>query len=171
MSETVNQEATTATGAPAPAAEPPAQRTFTQSEVDAIVRERLTRERSKYADYDELKAKAAQRDEAEQADKTDLQKATERADKLQRQLDALSRESALREMRAKVAADTNLPAALVNMLNADTEEACMAQAKAILEFARPGSYPAVKDGGEPSGRPAGSAREQFAAWFEQATNR
>lgn len=32
--------------------------TFTQSDVDRIVRERVQRERAKYADYDELKAKA-----------------------------------------------------------------------------------------------------------------
>lgn len=29
-------------------------------------------------------------------------------------------------------------------------------------------YPNVKDGGDPASKPAGSAREQFAAWFEQA---
>lgn len=33
--------------------------TFTQADVDRIVRERVQRERAKYADYDELKAKAA----------------------------------------------------------------------------------------------------------------
>jgi uncharacterized protein YdaU (DUF1376 family) len=32
---------------------------FTQADVDRIVRERVQRERSKYADYDDLKAKAA----------------------------------------------------------------------------------------------------------------
>lgn len=30
-------------------------------------------------------------------------------------------------------------------------------------------YPDVQDGGDPHNKPAGSAREQFAAWFEQAT--
>ncbi len=163
MAETVNQE-TNGT-----AAAPQEERTFTQAEVDAVIRERLTRERSRYADYDALKAKAARLDEAEQAQKTDLQKATERADALQKQLNALTREKQLREMRAKVAADTQLPEALVNMLSADTEEACTAQAKAILEFAKPGSYPVVKDGGEPTGKLKGSTRDQFAAWFEQTT--
>ena len=53
MAETVNQEQTTST----PAA--PAERTFTQSELDAIVVDRLGRERQKYADYEDLKVKAA----------------------------------------------------------------------------------------------------------------
>ena len=32
------------------------ERTFTQSEMDAIIRDRLARERGKYADYDAVKA-------------------------------------------------------------------------------------------------------------------
>jgi hypothetical protein len=47
---------------PDPAPEPEPEQTFTQADVDRIVAERLKRERestkAKYADYDELKAKA-----------------------------------------------------------------------------------------------------------------
>lgn len=57
MSETVNQEpVTTAAG------EQQEPRTFTQAEVNSIVADRLTRERTKYADYDDLKTKAQQFD-------------------------------------------------------------------------------------------------------------
>ena len=57
MSETVNQEpVTTAAG------EQQEPRTFTQAEVNSIVADRLTRERAKYADYDDLKTKAQQFD-------------------------------------------------------------------------------------------------------------
>ena len=41
------------------------ERTFTQAEMDAIISDRLKRERAKYADYNELQAKAAKFDEAE----------------------------------------------------------------------------------------------------------
>ena len=44
MAETVNQEQNT---------EP--EKTFTQAELDAIVGDRLKRERAKYADYSDLK--------------------------------------------------------------------------------------------------------------------
>lgn len=54
MAETVQQEPTT------PAAQPQEERTFTQSEMNAIIQDRLNRERSKYADYDTLKAKTGQ---------------------------------------------------------------------------------------------------------------
>ena len=45
---------------PEPTADPTPEpdQTFTQADVDRIVRERVQRERAKYADYDDLKAKA-----------------------------------------------------------------------------------------------------------------
>ena len=71
MAETVHQENTPAAG------EQQAERTFTQAEMNAIISDRLSRERSKYADYDDLKAKAQQFDAAQEAGKTELQKANE----------------------------------------------------------------------------------------------
>lgn len=144
------------------------ERTFTQSEMNAILQERLARERGKYADYEALKAKAEQFDRADEAEKTELQKANARAERLQAQLDGLTKAAALQKLRAKVAEKTRVPEAL---LSADTEEACTAQAEAILAFARSGGYPVVKDGGEPENRPSAAPREQFAAWFEQAAAR
>ena len=118
MNETVNQEMN---GTAAAQQEP---RTFTQDEVDAIVADRLTRERAKYADYDDLKA---------QAGKTDA---------LQQQLDAIAADKARREMKQKVSDATGVP---VELLTGETEEACTAQAQAIRAYANP--YPNVKDGG------------------------
>ena len=141
MAETVHQENTPAAG------EQQTERTFTQAEMNAIISDRLTRERSKYADYDDLKAKAQQFD-------------TTKA-----QLDALNAANAQRDMKARVSAATGVP---VELLTADTEEACTAQAQAILKFAKPG-YPNVRDGGDPHHTPTGSTRQQFADWFEQVT--
>jgi hypothetical protein len=45
-----------------------------QEDLNRIVEQRLARERGKYADYDDLKAKAAKFDEADAASKTELQK-------------------------------------------------------------------------------------------------
>ena len=42
-----------------PNPEPTTDQTFTQADLDRIVSERLQRERAKFADYDDLKAKAA----------------------------------------------------------------------------------------------------------------
>ena len=92
MSETVNQE-NVAT-----------EKTFTQDEVNAFVGERLAREREKYADYEALKEKAAKYDQAEEASKSELQKATERAEKLESELNGLKKANEIRQIRDKVAA-------------------------------------------------------------------
>ena len=53
------------------------QKTFTQEEVDALIKKRLARVKSDVpADYEELKSKAQKFDELEEANKTELQKAT-----------------------------------------------------------------------------------------------
>ncbi len=58
--------------APPPPAEPP--RTFTQDELERQIGERLARERSKYGDYEDLKAKAAKFEEHEQAQLSELER-------------------------------------------------------------------------------------------------
>ena len=78
-------------------------RTFTQDEVNAIVGKRLAEEKGKYADYDVLKAKALKFDEAEEASKTELQKATERATALETELNGLKKAEEIRVMRENVA--------------------------------------------------------------------
>ncbi|MCR5848184.1 MAG: phage capsid protein, partial [Lachnospiraceae bacterium] len=75
--ETVNQVTQSAEGE---------QKTFTQEEVNSIVAERLGRDRQKYADYDSLKQKAEEFDRLQEANKTELQKATERAEILEKEL-------------------------------------------------------------------------------------
>lgn len=121
-------------------------RTFTQEELDKIVQTRLLHEQKKYGDYEALKEKAAQLDAIKEANKTELQRATERAESLQAQIDALTRQSELRDIRSKVSKELNIPA---DLLTAETEEDCRTQADAILKFARPNGYPSVQDGGQP----------------------
>jgi hypothetical protein len=139
-------------------------KTFTQEELNGIVEERIKRERAKYEGFDDLKAKADKYDEMVEASKTELQKATERAEKLEAILAEKEHAETVRATREKVASETGVPVAL---LTADTEEACKAQASGILSFAKP-SYPNVKDGGDMSHVRQPSTRQQFAeAWAKQ----
>ena len=165
MSETVNQE--TATIENALSAE---EKTFTQKELDAIVADRLKRERTKYEGFDELKAKAAKFDELEEASKSELQKATERAEKLQSELDSIKKAQSLKEMREKVAQEAGVPLASMSLITGETEEACKEQAKTIMSMLEPGTYPQVPDGGEVRNVGKASAREQFGAWANQVMN-
>lgn len=158
--ETVNQEQIETT-----AAEP--ERTFTQSELDAIVRDRLQRERNKYADYDAYKEKAEKFDAAEEAQKSELQKATDRAEALQKELDGLKQADAVRKIREEVAKEAGVPTSL---LTGGTKEECEAQAKEILAFAKPNNYPSVRDGGEVRTTGSGKTRDQFASWLQTLNN-
>lgn len=116
-------------------------KTFTQEELDSIVEGRLARERQKYADYEDLREKANKYDEYQEKSKTELQKEKEKSDALQAKLTALEKEGTVRQVREKVAKDTNVPAEL---LTGEDEESCKKQAEAILKFAKPKSYPGTK---------------------------
>ena len=102
------------------------ERTFTQSEVNAIIGDRLAQERKKYADYDDLKDKAGKYDASVEESKSDLQKATEKAESYKKQLEALQNENKIRSIRDKVAQEKGIP---VSLLSGSTEEECNTQAR------------------------------------------
>lgn len=162
--ETVNQaemqnqetETTTQTNEQPAGATP---KTFTQEDVDRIVQKRV----AKYADYEDLKAKATKLDEIEEANKTELQKATERAETLEKQLQELTTAAQIRNIRDEVSQATGVPAGL---LTADTKEDCEEQARQILTFAKKPAYPQVKDAGEAGGNTKKATRDQFAEWLD-----
>lgn len=158
--ETVNQEnATNVTEQ--------TEKTFTQAELDQIIAERLKREREKYPDYDSLKEKAARLDQIEEDAKSELQRAQEKAEKLQAELSAMKHQEEVRSIRDKVAQATGVPSSL---LTGDTEEACTEQAAGILSFKSSVGYPVLKDGGEIQKTVEGSTRQQFAEWASEALN-
>ena len=59
-------------------------RTFTQDDLDRAVRDRLNREKAKFSDYDDLKAKADQLDQLTAAQKTAEQRAADELTKAQK---------------------------------------------------------------------------------------
>ena len=148
--ETVKQEQT---------AEQP-EKTFTQAEVDAIISDRLKREREKYADYIDLKDKAGKYDEVFKAHG----EATKEAESLKAKLAELQKKIETRDVRDKVSAETGVP---VQLLTGETEEECKKQAEIAMAFRGTApKYPSVPDGGEVHRPGAGTTREQFADWFE-----
>ena len=110
MAETVNQEQNT---------EP--EKTFTQAELDAIVGDRLKRERAKYADYSDLKTKAEEYDRQQEKSKSELQKAQEKSEALQNELNAMKKQNAITQAREKVSKDTGVP---VECLSGEDEDTC-----------------------------------------------
>lgn len=72
----------------------------TQAELNAIIAQRVDRERAKFADYNDLKAKAEQFDAAQQASKTEAEKAADRLKALEQELNATKAAA----MRARIQA-------------------------------------------------------------------
>ena len=98
-------------------------KTFTQEEVNAIVEKRISRVKSTPpSDYEELKAKAAKYDEAQEAAKSDLQKATESADKWKAKYEELKAESDRREAVSAAAAEYKVDAAMLARMSGDVVE-------------------------------------------------
>lgn len=97
--------APTANGAPpTPPVETPTQvRTFTQAEMDQVIKDRLERERAKYADHAELKKAADRLKEIEDAQKTELEKLQERLTQFEQQATQTTQENKRLKLSAKIA--------------------------------------------------------------------
>ena len=77
----------------------------------------------------------------------------------------MKKADAVRKIREEVSKETGVPA---HLINGETKEQCEEQAKAIMTFAKPSSYPVVKDGGEASAHAgSGKTRDQFASWLSE----
>ena len=145
-------------GAPAENAE----RTFTQSELDAIVRDRLKREREKYADYADLQTKAKAYDEAQEAAKSELQKAVERAERAEAELTTMRQEQERSALVAKLAAEKGVSAEMLARMAGDVAE--NAEWLAAHDATKP-KYPSVTDRGETSSPSTGNQTEFIKSLF------
>ncbi len=113
----------------APAAEPKAQEQESPQTFDADYVKKLRAEAAKYRTENKaLSEKAKQWDEHSEAQKSELDKALEKAAQAEKELETLRNQST----RMKVASKFNLPAALSDRLKGSTEEEMEDDAKAML---------------------------------------
>lgn len=161
--ETVNQETNATTNQAQ--SEPANDKMIPQDEVNKIVQDRISRERAKFADYEEMKAKAAKFDEMEEASKSELQKAQDKVQALEAQIQSINKEKEISQIRTQVAQAKGVPA---DLLTGETQEACEQQADKILSFAKAQGYPVVKDGGESQQTMKKSTRDSFKEWAEKS---
>jgi hypothetical protein len=123
----------------------------TQDELNAILAERIKRERAKYADYTDLKTKAAQFDELTESQKTEIQKATERAEAAERALNETRSEA----QRFSVLARHQIPDEyqdLVQGSDAEALEASALKVRALIQATAPkerASFVIPDEGGSP----------------------
>ncbi|WP_270813819.1 hypothetical protein [Exiguobacterium sp. CinTr1] len=118
-------------GEPAETPAPP--KTFTQEELDSILKDRLDRERKKYADYDDKAAKLAELEKAEEERRLaslgeveraqeEIAKKAQEAEELRQRLAAIEGE---REEERKLAAFRSLASSAEYGLSADRIEAAI----------------------------------------------
>lgn len=114
------------------------------------------------AELETAKSELAKLKAAPSGQPDELKQATDAIAALKAELETMKTADAARTMREKVSAEKKVPAAL---LTGETEEACSAQADAILSFARSSAgYPAVRDAGETAQAAATATRDKFAEW-------
>ena len=139
----------------------------TQEELDRIIGERLKREKEKYADYDELKAKlkefedsASDIEELKEKLKTLEEENKELSSKkeeyeaqntelenLKNKLSGIERENLLK----KVAKEHGIPETFASRLRGEDEKALNADAETLSEYMKALEKPAPRKDTEPSG--------------------
>lgn len=144
----------------------------TPAELDAFLKDRVARaERKaaeKFADYDDLKAKASRLDQIEAANKSELEKTTEALVAAQAERDTAVTDA----LRFKVAAAHGISSEDAAMFLTGSDETTLTkQAEKLAAFTKSsGLAPVIPQlGGKTAG--AGSTADQFAAAIGAALNR
>lgn len=109
-----------------------------QEDLDRIVQARVARAEAKYADYDELKAKWQ---EIEDSSKSELEKATARAEAAEQAAKASTRRALVLEAATK----HGVPADYINLISGDDEEAINIAAEQIGKLAASNAQEAEAD--------------------------
>lgn len=109
-------------------------RTFTQDELNAILAEDRRKNAEKYADYDDLKAKAEQLDQHQQENQTELEKAVARAEKAERERDQERTDRQLADRRALAAEVASAKGVPVSHISGDTREDLEKSADALISW-------------------------------------
>ncbi|MDR1214465.1 MAG: DUF4355 domain-containing protein [Propionibacteriaceae bacterium] len=100
----------------------------TQADLDRIITDRLSRERAKYADYEQLKQDSVKLKGIEDAGKSEAQRLADEMAQIRQERDALAAES----LRRQVADRKGIPTGLAGLLAGSTEAEVEAAADQVL---------------------------------------
>lgn len=141
----------------------PRSREYTQAEIDEIVAKRVARVKKQYGDYEDMKKKAAKLDEIEAANKSELEKLTERNQQLAAQL-------AEREHAALIQAACikhGVPADCMDLVAGTDEDSIDKAAEKVARLAsasaKPPKGPSGTEGQHPQGHGSPDIDEQIRA--------
>lgn len=144
------------------------EKNFTQADVDRIVADRLKREKEKYADYDDLKARAKKLGDLEAAQMSEQEKLQAQLAQLEKgKAEAEARVKALEisTLRARLLAEAGLPAELADRVKGETEEEIKADLESLKKIVKPKD---IGGGGAPGNSAGDKTLEQE---YEEARKR
>lgn len=150
-------------------------KTFTQSQLNAIVAQNRREVESKFAGYDDLKTKAEQFDALTESAKSELERATAQATDFKSKFEASESKAAglqTQLLRQEIAADKGLPAKLWKRVGGTTKEEIEADVAELLESSGPSKRKpdlgSLKSG---AGAPDGMNKKERAAAALRGMNR
>lgn len=88
--------------------EAPAEETYTKADVERMIKSRF----AKFEDYEALKDKAARLDEIEQANKSELEKLVERAEKAERERDEIAQRATQQQVKSAIVSEASRQGAI-----------------------------------------------------------
>lgn len=124
-----------------------------QAELNRIIAERVNRTKAQFKDYNDLKTKAAQFDEQQERNKSELQRAQEAAQTAQAELQTLRTQS----LRTAAARAAGLDADMEQYLTATTEDELTSQAQHLATRLAAAQQPRVPGPNAAQGTSATSA--------------
>lgn len=143
----------------------------TQADLDRIIADRLSRERSKFADYGDLQKKAAEFDKAQEAAKTDLQKAIDRAEAAEKKVADYETRDQVSTWAKEIVKDSKVPADALRGTTQEELQAHFAQLSALIPAesttTKKGAIgPYVPGEGAATTGVVGGPEQVFADWFQ-----
>ena len=109
----------------------------TQEEFDAAIKERLSREKAKYSDYDQLKSRVTELEEENVGLKSTIESSNQSKADADKQLEEMQKQIAGYEtasLRTRVALQHGLPYDLADRLQGTDEESFKADAERLAGF-------------------------------------
>lgn len=125
----------------------------TQEEFDAAIKERLSRERAKYSDYDQLKNRVEELEKENVGLKSTIEANNQSKADADKQLEDMQKQIAGYEtasLRTRVALQHGLPYDLADRLQGTDEESFKADAERLASFVKPTEHVAPMRNLEPT---------------------
>ena len=103
-----------------------------QAELDQIIGARLARNDAKFADYDEIKAKASEFDKAQEAQKSETQRTTDALAALQSKVDSYESKEKVASWASEITKESAVPASALRGTTREDLEAHFKELEALI---------------------------------------